>query len=65
MDEPVLAMLRDDLTRRVSSVAATMTDTLRLLAVARELAGDGPGGDSLGAAIAELTAARDDLMSRP
>ncbi|BCJ41406.1 hypothetical protein GCM10010168_55950 [Actinoplanes ianthinogenes] len=65
MDEPLLEMLRDDLTRRVSSVTATMTDTLRLLAMARELAGDRPGGDALGAAIAELTAARDGLMSRP
>ncbi|GAA4589287.1 hypothetical protein BJY16_008845 [Actinoplanes octamycinicus] len=65
MDEPLLQMLRDDLTHRVSSVAATMTDTLRLLGAARELAGDGPGGDSLSAAIAELTAARDELVSRP
>ncbi len=57
-------MMRDDLTRRVASAAANMTDTLRLLAAARDLAGDGPGADSLGAAIAELTSARDGLLVR-
>ncbi|MFI1992653.1 hypothetical protein [Actinoplanes sp. NPDC020271] len=62
MDEPLLNLMRDDLTRRVKSAAANMTDTLRLLAMAREMAGDGPGADSLNAAIEELTSARDGLL---
>ncbi|WP_436528036.1 hypothetical protein [Actinoplanes sp. HUAS TT8] len=64
MDEPLLNMMRDDLTRRVESAAANMTDTLRLLAAARSVSGDGPGADSLDAAIEELTAARDGLLVR-
>ncbi|BCY13578.1 hypothetical protein L3i22_086660 [Actinoplanes sp. L3-i22] len=55
-------MLRDDLARRVESATANMTGTLRLLATARNLADDGPGADSLTAAIEELTAARDGLL---
>jgi hypothetical protein len=57
-----MMMLRDDLARRVESAAANMTDTLRLLTTARNLAGDGPSADSLTAAIADLTAARDGLL---
>ncbi|WP_155123693.1 MULTISPECIES: hypothetical protein [unclassified Actinoplanes] len=64
MDELVLEMLRDDLDRRVTAAAATMADTLRLLTAARELAGDAPGGESLRAAIEELTAAHADLLVR-
>lgn len=57
-------MMRDDLTRRVESAAANMTDTLRMLAAARDLAGEGPGADSLSAAIEELASARDGLLVR-
>jgi hypothetical protein len=57
-------MMRDDLTRRVESAAANMTDTLRLLVAAREMAGDGPDADKLTAAIEELTSARDGLLVR-
>lgn len=64
MDEPLLNLMRDDLARRVESAAANMTDTLRLLTMARDLAGDAAGADSLSAAIEELTSARDDLLVR-
>lgn len=62
VDEPLLNMLRDDLTRRVESAAANMTDTLRLLAAARSMTADGESADKLSAAIEELTAARDGLL---
>ncbi|GIF08128.1 hypothetical protein [Actinoplanes siamensis] len=62
MDEPLLHLLRDDLTRRVNGAAETMTDTLRLLTAVRGVAGEGPGAESLRAAIDELTAARDGLL---
>ncbi|GAA1591291.1 hypothetical protein [Actinoplanes couchii] len=62
--DPLLLLLREEMSRKLSDVAATMTATMEVLTATRTVAGDVRGTESLRAAIEELGATRDHLLGQ-
>ncbi|MEU4625577.1 hypothetical protein AB0G04_37100 [Actinoplanes sp. NPDC023801] len=62
--DPLLLLLREEMSRRLSETAGTMAATMELLSAARQVAGDVCGTESLRAAIEELGATRDHLLGQ-
>ena len=62
--DPMLLLLREQMSRKLSEVAGTMAATMEVLTAARTAAGDVQGTESLRAAIEELGTTRDHLLSQ-
>jgi hypothetical protein len=62
--DPLLLLLREELTRKLSAAAGTMATTMEVLTATRAIAGDVRGTESLRAAIEELGTTRDHLLSQ-
>ena len=62
--DPILLLLRDEMTRRLAEVAGTMATTMDLLTATRDAAGDVRGTEALRAAIEELGSTRDHLLDQ-
>ena len=60
--DPLLLLLRDQMSRRLAEVAGTMAATVDVLTATRAVAGDVRGTESLRAAIEELGDTRDRLL---
>jgi hypothetical protein len=62
--DPLLLLLREEMTRKLSAAAGTMAATMEVLTATRAIAGDVPGTESLRAAIQELGDTRDHLLNQ-
>jgi hypothetical protein len=62
--DPLLLLLRDEMSRKLSEVAGTMAATMEVLTATRQIAGDVCGTESLRAAIEELGATHDRLLGQ-
>ncbi|HWS38026.1 MAG TPA: hypothetical protein VN408_35490 [Actinoplanes sp.] len=62
--DPLLLLLREEMSRKLSDVAATMAATIEVLTATRTIAGDVRGTESLRAAVEELGATRDQLLGQ-
>jgi hypothetical protein len=62
--DPLLLLLRDEMSRKLSEAAGTMATTVEVLTAARQIAGDVCGTESLRAAIEELGATHDRLLGQ-
>lgn len=62
--DPLLLLLRQELSRKLSDVAGTMSATIEVLTATRTVAGDVRGTESLRAAIEELGATRNRLLGQ-
>lgn len=62
--DPLLLLLREEMSRKLSDVAGTMAATIEVLTATRTIAGDVRGTESMRAAIEELGATRDQLLGQ-
>jgi hypothetical protein len=62
--DPLLLLLREEMSRKLSDAAGTMAATMEVLTATREIAGDVRGTESLRAAIEELGCTRDHLLNQ-
>jgi hypothetical protein len=62
--DPLLLLLREEMSRKLSEAAGTMAATMEVLTATREIAGDVRGTESLRAAIEQLGDTRDHLLNQ-
>jgi hypothetical protein len=62
--DPLLLLLREEMSRKLSDAAGTMAATMEVLTATREIAGDVRGTESLRAAIEQLGDTRDHLLNQ-
>lgn len=62
--DPLLLLLREEMSRKLSEAAGTMAATMEVLSATRTIAGDVRGTESLRAAIEDLGTARDQLLGQ-
>ncbi|GIE82898.1 hypothetical protein Aph02nite_88480 [Actinoplanes philippinensis] len=62
--DPLLLLLREEMSRKLSEAAGTMAATMEVLSATRTIAGDVRGTESLRAAIEELGTTRDHLLQQ-
>ncbi|MEU4161780.1 hypothetical protein [Actinoplanes sp. NPDC026670] len=62
--DPLLLLLREEMSRKLSEAAGTMAATMEVLTATRTIAGDVRGTESLRAAIEELGTTRDHLLNQ-
>ncbi|MFC4065020.1 hypothetical protein [Actinoplanes subglobosus] len=62
--DPLLLLLREEMSRKLSEAAGTMAATMEVLTATRAIAGDVRGTESLRAAIEQLGDTRDHLLNQ-
>ncbi|GIE33355.1 hypothetical protein Ait01nite_064000 [Actinoplanes italicus] len=62
--DPLLLLLREEMSRKLSEAAGTMAATMEVLSATRQVAGDVCGTESLRVAIEELGVTHDRLLGQ-
>jgi hypothetical protein len=62
--DPLLLLLREEMSRKLADVAGTMAATMEVLSATRQIAGDVCGTESLRVAIEELGVTHDRLLGQ-